>query len=439
MIRTDSEPRSEPEDRVAGATRGPHALLAIAFGLAMLANFALTLLMGRMLDSSDFGTLGLLVAIFLFCSMPASAISVMAVTRTAAWASAGDKAKIAAFRSRFTRRTSAAGAGLIAISAALSPVLSDVLKLGSPAPIILIATAIAFWLVLTVNRGILQGMRLFNPLAASFVTEAVTRVMFAVVFVWIWKSATAAAAGIMVSAAVSWMTTLPTIRSKVGSPPKPAPEVPVPRVGEAGTVIAALAIIAWMQNVDVFAIKASIPAREAGQYVATATLGKAFFFFSLAAVTAMLPDASEARGSQGRLRIAGRASGLVALMAIPAIVAAFIAPEWIVTTVYGPDRAEMASWLGPIVISSVFLSLTYLGANYLAAMGRSLYMPILALTGGAELIAMLTIAQNSVSRIVTLVIAANFIAASAMAIDAMLESRIGLKVQSKRRAGGGMA
>lgn len=402
----------------------------------MLANFALTLLMGRMLDSSDFGTLGLLVAIFLFCSMPASAISVMAVTRTAAWASSRDMAKIAAFRARFTRRTSAAGAGLIAVSAALSPALSDVLKIGSPIPIILIAAAIAFWLILTVNRGVLQGMRLFNSLAASFVTEAVTRVMFAVAFVSIWKSATAAAAGIMVSAAVSWLTTLPTIRRKVGSPPKQPPAVPVPRIGEAGTVIAALAVIAWMQNVDVFAVKASIPAHEAGQYVATATLGKAFFFFSLAAVTAMLPDASEARGNEGRLRIAGRASGLVALMAIPALVAAFIAPEWIVTTVYGPDRAEMASWLGPIVISSVFLSLTYLGANYLTAMGRSLYMPILALTGGVELIALLTNSQNSVSRIVTLVIAANFIAASAMAIDAMLESRIGLKVHRKVGTGG---
>lgn len=402
----------------------------------MLANFALTLLMGRMLNSSDFGALGLLVAIFLFCSMPASAISVMAVTRTAAWASAGDKAKIAAFRSRFTRRTSTAGVVLVAASAALAPVLSDVFKLESPAPIILIAAAIAFWLVLTVNRGILQGMRLFNPLAASFVTEAITRVAFAVVFVWIWKSATAAAAGIMVSAAASWLATVPTIRRQVGPSPRPAPQVPIPRIGEAGTVIAALAVIAWMQNADVFAVKAYIPAWEAGQYVATATLGKAFFFFSLAAVTAMLPDASEARGSQGRLRIAGRASGLVALMAIPAIAAAFIAPKWIVTTVYGPDRAEMASWLGPIVVSSVFLSLTYLGANYLAAMGRSLYMPILALTGGIELIAMLTVAQNSVGRIVAVVIAANLIAASAMAIDAMLESRIGLKAQGRRRIRG---
>lgn len=413
----------------AEARRGPHALLAIAFGLAMLANFGLTLLMGRMLDSSDFGTLGLLVAIFLFCSMPASAISVMAVTRTAAWASASDTAKIAAFRSRFSRRTGVVGAALVLVSAALAPMLSDVFKVGSPAPIVLIAGAIAFWLVLTVNRGVLQGMRLFNPLAASFVTEAVTRVALAVIFVWAWRSATAAAAGIMASACLSWLLTLPTIRKRVGRLPKPAPEVPVPRVGEAGTVIAALAVIAWMQNADVFAVKASIDAWESGQYVATATLGKAFFFFSLAAVTAMLPDASEARGHQGRLRIAGRASGLVLVMAIPAIAVAFIAPEWIVTTVYGPDRAEMAGWLGPIVISSVFLSLSYLGANYLATMGRTLYMPILVLTGSAELLALLTVANRSVSRIVFVVIASNFIAAAAMGIDATLESRIGVRAK----------
>ncbi|RIK08781.1 MAG: hypothetical protein DCC49_08475 [Acidobacteria bacterium] len=429
MTKTDPEVAPDQEAATSERAVGPHALLAIAFGLAMVANFALTLLMGRMLDSSNFGTLGLLVAIFLFCSMPASAISVMAVTRTAAWASAGDTAKIAAFKSRFTRRTSMVG-GILVIAAALSaPVLSDVFKVGSPAPIVLIAAAIAFWLILTVNRGVLQGMRLFNPLAASFVTEAVTRVGFAVIFVWVWRSATAAAAGILVSAAVSWLATVPTIRSRVGPLPKPAPEVPIPRFGEAGTVIAALAVIAWMQNADVFAIKASVPAWEAGQYVATATLGKAFFFFSLAAVTAMLPDASEARGRAGRLRIAGRASGLVMLMAIPAIAVAFVVPEWIVTTVYGPDRAEMATWLGPIVISSVFLSLTYLGANYLAAMGRSLYMPILALTGSAELLALLTVGERSIGHVVAVVIAANVIATSAMAIDAMAESRVELKAQ----------
>lgn len=400
-------------------------MLTTAFGLAMLANFTLTLLMGRMLDSSEFGTLGLLVAIFLFCSMPASAIGVMTVTRTAPWASTGDIGKIASFRSAFGKRTALIGTLLVAISAISAPLLDDSFKLSSPTPVVLVAGAIGFWLALTVNRGILQGMRLFTPLALSFVVEAFSRVALAVTFVWLWRSATAAAAGILASAAFCWLLTLPVLRKNIGPVPSNVPGLSIPRIGEAGTVIVSLAAIAWMQNADVFAVKASVPPWESGQYVATSTLGKAFFFFTLAAVTTMLPEASESRGLHGRLRIAGRASAMILLMAIPVVILAFAMPDLIVSTVYGESRAELASWLGLIVVSSILLSLVHLGANYLAALGRSLYMPILVTTGVGELFALLTLGGKSIARIVAIVISANFIAVAGLAIDAARES--GLK------------
>lgn len=385
--------------------------------------------MGRLLSTEQFGVLGLLVAIFLFCSMPTSAVGVMVVNRVARLDLDGRDATVTWF-DLFRRRSRYAAFAFVLAIIPLSPLLKSVFNLDSVLPVVTIAAALAFWLILTVNRGALQGLREFNLLSASLVLEAVLRVGVAVALVAIWPTAQAAATGILISCLLSWALTLAPVRRRLhrsgttqgGSDTQGSTRI---RIGlrEASGAITGLAVIAAMQNADVFAAKAHLNPDQTGKYVAVATLGKAFFFFSLAIATAMLPEASASRGEPGRGRVVIRSAAVVIAIAIPALGIAAGFSNQIVSLVYGADRAELAGFLGPITLSSVLLALGYLLLNYLMALGRTRYIPVMVTVIASETLALTFWAGSSVMRIVATAIIANGLLAVALTADAAVESR----------------
>lgn len=411
----------EPAESVEPSRSSGHLVLTLAFGLAMGANFVLTLLMGRMLSATQFGVLGLLVAIFLFCSMPGTAILVMVVRRAAVWEAEGERARIADFAHAFTRRIAIFGVVLVVITAICSPLLTRAFKLTSAIPIVTIVAALAFWLVLTVNRGVLQGLSEFNLLSTSLVLEAVLRVSLAAAFVWIWPTAEAAAIGIFASTAICWVLTFAPVRSRLGK--ASGDRAVSPGIREAAAVVVALAMIAAMQNADVFTAKAFLSPELAGQYVATATLGKAFFFMSLAAATAMLPAAAISRSSEDRIRVLYKSAAIVGALAVPTLLLTFAAPRLIVSLVYGADMAELARWLGPLALSSVLLAGGYLVLSYLVALERGRYVPIVVAAAVVDAAVLAGFARGSVAAIVSTVVIANVLLLIALSIEAGLEAR----------------
>lgn len=399
-----------------------NAVVTAAFAIALGANFVLTIVMGRMLPPAEFGALGLLVAIFLFFSLPSGALQVLIVRRATKWEQAGTPEKTREFVRRFGARVAILGACLVVVAAAVQGPVAALFKLTSGWPIVTITGAIALWLLLTVNRGAMQAHRDFVQLSANLVAEAVLRVGGATLLVFFWRDAQAAALAILLACAAAYLLTLPVL----GRIPKPAAagdDEPLPGIREIGGLLVALTLAAAMQNADLFAAKARLDPAAAGQYVAAATIAKAIFFLSLAVTTAMLPDASAARGDPQRIRVLKLSAGMVLAMSVPAVAVFFGAGDSILSAIYGPDRAEMSAWLGPLAIAATLFSLAFLELSYLAALERLRYLPVLF--GGAliEAVALVAVAKSSVGRIVAVVIAINGALALALGADAVIEHR----------------
>ncbi|MGH9092568.1 MAG: hypothetical protein ACRDZR_14515, partial [Acidimicrobiales bacterium] len=178
--------------------------LAVAGVAANAANVVVTVLLARLLTTRGYGVLNQLTGMFLIVSTPGSAVIVAVVRRVTAWRGAGS----AHLTQRWARRLHRQG--LVAVAAfavvvctVLGPWLTDVLNqhdaLGDDA--ILVAGAV--WILLCLDRGLLQAHRSYRALSVNLVVEGGVRSAAMVCLVAVGAGATGAALGVLLAEVVT--------------------------------------------------------------------------------------------------------------------------------------------------------------------------------------------------------------------------------------------
>lgn len=362
---------------------------------ATLANNAIqlvfTVVITRLLGTDDYGALAALISAFLILLVVGQSVQAAAARETAL-AGLGDFAALRRTVVTWERTLVTAAAVAVAAGIALRAPLAAVT--GTPehpwAAAALPLTG-ATWLLLSLQRGVLQGLQMFRPVAVSFVLEALARLVLGVSL-----ALAAGITGAFLATGLSFgcvcVGLALTLRRRLG-PVEHGPPARTLRslVTKGWLPVLGLMLVAVLQNVDVIIARHRLGGDRAGDYAVAAVAAKTVVWVAIGVGLQLLPQAATraARGEDPR-PVLGRALAILAIVAIPALVVFAAAPRLLLKVGFGPDTQDAAPALIVLGVAMTSLAVAFLTVQYLIALGEIRFPALLALAAAAEVTLLVT-------------------------------------------------
>ncbi len=408
----DAKARPGVESLRAGLLQaGP---LAAAGVLANGANVIVTVAVARILSPHSYGALNQLTGLFLILSMPGSAVVVAVVRRVTMWSDSGSEHLVRRWAGRVHRQGSLALVAWAVFVFATRHWIAVLLGQRSGIGIAAILTAAGFFVLLSLDRGLLQARRAYRPLAGNLLVEGGTRTVAVLALVGAGKGSSGAAVGILIAEMVTaaqarfvavraWSTDADAVagggaQSRTRLAGWVAAVRPDPVLGgsrpERHRVVMdllfaslSLSMVAVLQNVDVLVVGRD-DSVHSGAYAAVSVTSKAIVFGAVVLGGYLLPEAA-IRWRQGGHALRQLAVVLV-LLSVPAallLAVALGAPHLLLVEVFHHAYASAADALAPLVGAMILLSISVVLTMYLLAIGRRWVAGVLAAGGLALAIA----------------------------------------------------
>jgi O-antigen/teichoic acid export membrane protein len=379
LTRPVSEPRrDDPETSKA-------IVLAAAAMSANLVAVVFTVIFTRLLGTDGYGSLAALLNLSVILFVPGSALQV-AAAREGTLGRLGRGGELAGTLSRWTRHI-LVGLVAVAIAAALAreplAALLDVEQRWAAAAVPVTAV---LWLLLCIQRGLLQAARAYRTVGASIVLEALGRLGVALVLVGVGGGVTGAYLGTMASLAVTAVALELLLRRRLGAPAHGAPQHPLRALArDAAVPIGVLTVMAALQNVDVIMAKHALSDDAAGVYAASVVAAKAVLWIAIGLGFWVLPEATRraAAGADPRAVLV-RGLGVIAAIAACALTVFATVPALLLRTAFGAEYATGETVLLALGAAYALLAAGYIGVQYLLGLRHRWFAPVLALIAVVE-------------------------------------------------------
>ena len=153
----------------------------------------------------------------------------------------------------------------------------------------------------------------------------------------------------------------------------------------AGAPVAALALVAWMQDGNVIIVKHIATGRQAGSWAAAAVAAKAIMWIAVGLSLYIVPEV--ARRARLRERPAGvltSALGLIAVVGIPMVLVYAVAGREILRIAFGHKFVSAAGALPWLGLAMCCLACTYLAVQYHLALHRWRFIGVLVVAAVAQ-------------------------------------------------------
>ena len=355
-----------------GARSG--ALLAVASGVAIVANYIFLLAAGRLLGSDGYGSLAALLGLLAVVLIPAQALQMAVSREVSRQIASSDSAGAYVFARRTLRLALIGTVPLVVLALVLAVPLADLLNIDSTGVVVLAEAGLVTAFVAPVAMGVLQGSQRFHALAALYVVPFVLRLgLFAI----------AAAAGYRLGAAVLATTASALIGTAIafGLIRTPLAQGSTgaridlrPFLRYLAPVAVGLIGIALLTHIDLLIVKARFSGDETGAYAAASAFARVGFFLPATILAVLFPRtaARQARGEETE-DILGRS--LLATAAFCGALALFYAAAGVglVSTTFGPDFAEGGAILGPFALAIGLFSIANVLVGYHLSRGETRY------------------------------------------------------------------
>ena len=271
-----------PEDDPRAPETGKAIGLAAATMAANLVAVVFTVIFTRWLGADGYGSLAALMNLSVILFVPGAALQV-AAAREGTLGRLGRGGELAGTLARWTRHI------LIALAAVAAAVRRGAAAAGgaaqrragvgarppSPRPAVL-------WLLLCLQRGLLQSARAYREVGLSVVLEALGRLAVALAFVGLGLGVTGAYLGTLAAIAVTALALGWLLRRRLGPPARDTRPHPLRVLARGAALpIAALTLVAALQNVDVIMAKHVLSDAAAGVYAATTVAAKAVVWIAV--------------------------------------------------------------------------------------------------------------------------------------------------------------
>src|SRR4051794_6224904 len=171
--------------------------LAVATIVLQLISVLFTVVFTRILGTDGYGSLAALINFSVILIVPGSALQV-AAARQGTLGRLGTGAELAGTLERWTRHILIGIAVLAVLSILARKPLAELVNVDEQWAAAAVPVTAGVWLLVCVQRGLLQGAREYRPVALSILAEGVGRIAVALVLV-AWLDVTGAYLGLLVA------------------------------------------------------------------------------------------------------------------------------------------------------------------------------------------------------------------------------------------------
>jgi O-antigen/teichoic acid export membrane protein len=368
--------------------------MAIAVMAGNVLALVYTVVFARKLGQTGYGSLSALISTYIILMVPGAAVQTTVAREVSAAYAAGDPEAGAGVR-RWLEGLVAVLVVVTAISVIGRHVLAAVIGV-KDVPWAAAATLPSgcLWLMLSIERGALQGFHRYRMVGASWIAEAVARLLFALVLVGAGAGVSGAFLGTPLSLATLCLILLVPLARQLPRGDRGAHPLKDLFV-RAGVPVAALALVAWMQDGNVIIVKHIATGRQAGSYAAAAVAAKAIMWVAVGLALYLVPEAARrARLRQHPTSVLTTTLGLIALVGTPMVLLYAAAGRTILRVAFGHKfigAAGALPWLG---IALCLLACTYLAVQYHLALHRWRFIGLLIAAAIAQPLVLIAIGPH---------------------------------------------
>ena len=390
MPLTSIKQRYEPQlTRLSGSDTAKAAGLAGA----MVANNVIAL--GSVIvfsrELTDYGSLAALVSYFLILAVVGYAIQ-LATAREAVLGHLGVGAGLATTIRSWTRSLLLFTAVMTVLSVLVRHPIASAVGVKQDWAAALGIPAGCLYVLLCMMRGFLQGLGDYRAVGISLIGEQATRLAIGGILAGVGLGVTGAYVGTPLSFVAMMFYCAVPLRRRLGvAEPGRKPALPLwAHVRNAWTAIAALGIIAVLQNIDIIAAKHRFTSDLASSYSATAVAAKVLIWVAMGAGFYLVPEVSRRHAAGESTRpVLGKALAIVAAAAVPCLLIFAVASRLLIKLAFGSNRLLAIDALFILGVAFTVLAATYLAVQYMLALKRSWFLLPLGAVAVAEPILLL--------------------------------------------------
>ena len=406
--------RPSPLRGLARGDTGRAAGLAIAVMASNVIALAFTVVFARLLGATDYGSLAALLSAFIILMVPGSALQIAVARELSAGVARGDPAPGADVR-RWMLHLVGATLVVALVAIPLRGVLAAVVNVDEVWAAAAVPVTAMLWMIVSVERGALQGLQGYRLVGWSIIGEAGSRLALGLMLV----AASLEVTGAFLATALSLVVVGLVLTRPLFS------RLPDPRVHPAGASLRDLLAGAWapviglmllfaLQEVHVIVVKHEADGDAAGSYAVAAVAAKAIIWVAVGLGMYLLPEAARrVREGEDARPILLRTLALIAAVATPMVLLYAVAAEPLLAAVFGDDLTEAAGALPWLGLAMALLACAYLSVQYLLALGRSSFIGILGVAAAMEVLLLLAVGTN-LTGIALALFALQFVCATAV-------------------------
>src|SRR3989344_6548750 len=265
-------------------------ILLVATMIMNLSVFLYHLVMGRLLEPTNYGVLGVALSLFQILLVPLYVVQTSISKFVAEFNARKDKKSIDNIFVRSTKKLLIVSIIAVILTIAISFILANYLKMPI-GTVWLVIAGIPFMLLLPVTRGILQGIQSFSKLGWNFIIEALSKFIIGILLVFIGLGVLGAIFGIVISYVLAFIFGFLVIKKYYKINKK---ELDTKRIYKySWPVFIVLLTLTLFYSLDVIFVKHYFDELTAGYYAAFAILGRIAFFASFSIVFVLFPKVVE--------------------------------------------------------------------------------------------------------------------------------------------------
>jgi glycosyltransferase involved in cell wall biosynthesis/O-antigen/teichoic acid export membrane protein len=380
----------EPAPTLVAGLKRSETAKAAGMAVATLAANAIavvfTIVFTRLLGVGDYGSLGALLSTFTILAVAGSALQV-AVARETALGRLGDRGEVGATIRKWSRQLLAAFFAVAGASLILRDPIASVVAVPEHAwaAAAILPTGV-LWLLLSVQRGALQGLHAYAAVGSSVIYEAIGRLAFGLVLVLGGLGVTGAYLGTPLSMMAAALILAVLVERRTGEAPEGAAGRTLASVVSGGWApIVGLIFLAALQNVDVVIAKHEMGDDEAGAYAAAVVAAKLVVWTAIGIGLYLLPEATRraAAGLDPR-PVFMRTLALLAMVCVPALLIFAVVPSLLLRLAFGEEYTTAAGALIVLGAAMTLLAVAYLAVQYMLALRETKFLWVLGVVAIAE-------------------------------------------------------
>jgi O-antigen/teichoic acid export membrane protein len=346
---------------------------AISFFFAYVFHFY----MARALGPESYGILGSMLSLLYIFSVPSSVITTMLTQIVSEQTQNTGKIKSILILS--SNKLVYIGLAIFIALLLLSPLLKNMLNLPSGIPVMILGFSLIFTTALPSPRGVLQGMQNFSSLGFNMAIEKPALLFFGALFVYLGLGVNGALLSFGIASIVVLAMAFIPLRGILENDME---EVNLSVHKYAYPIFILIFCITVLSSIDILFVRRYFPAEVSGQFTAMKMLGQVIYFSAIALGGVLLPKVSKMNLASTAHRFLLRKALLYFGLLLAAVLGTYaLAPEFIITFLYGKDYSAISVYLVWYAITMGLLSLAIIFMFYNVSAKRTAFRyPLVALT-----------------------------------------------------------